>query len=189
MGKGLTTSVAPVGHRPRLVIADDDPVVQMVLGMSLEREFDVVGVAADSEEAIELAAASQPDAALVDVKMPKGGGLLAVRGIHDVAPRTAIVMLSGYKSHGLVRELLQAGAIAYRRKGVATHLLAEALTESMNAHAAERHESNWLEWYCLRIDRQPRQRITPDPGLRSTSNHWAVVVAATARAEATAPDA
>jgi DNA-binding NarL/FixJ family response regulator len=159
MDKGLTTSVASAGRRPRLVIVDDDPVVQMVLGASLEREFDVVGVAADSEEAIELAGASQPDAALVDVKMPKGGGLFAVRGIRNVAPGTAIVMLSGYMSHGVVRELIQAGAIAYRRKGVPTRVLAEALTDSMKAHAAERRESTWLEGYCGRLDRRPRQRI------------------------------
>jgi DNA-binding NarL/FixJ family response regulator len=156
MDKGPTTSVVPAGHRPRLLIADDDPVVRMVLGGSLERDFDVVGMAADSEEAIEIARASQPDAALLDVKMPKGGGLLAVRGIHHVAPATAIVMLSGYKSHGLVRELLQAGAMSYRRKGVATHVLTEALNESMKAHAAEGLESAWFDQYCLGLDRQPR---------------------------------
>ena len=68
------------GPRARLVIADDDPVVQAMLDMSLGREFEVVGLAADSEQAVELARASQPDAALVDVRMPKGGGLLAVKG-------------------------------------------------------------------------------------------------------------
>jgi len=156
MNSGPTTSSAPARRRPRLVIADDDPVVQLVLGMSLEREFEVVGVAADSEEAIELARASQPDAALLDVKMPKGGGLRAVRGIHEVAPDTAIVMLSGYQAHGIVRELMQAGAIAYRRKGVATHLLATALTESMKVHAAERRgsASTILSWYCAGLDRR-----------------------------------
>src|ERR1700677_2085649 len=97
------------GHRPRLVIADDDPVVQSILRMSLGHQFEVVGVASDGEEAIELARSDQPDAALADVRMPKGGGLGGVRGIIEVAPATAIVVLSGARSHGTVRELIQAG--------------------------------------------------------------------------------
>jgi DNA-binding NarL/FixJ family response regulator len=133
------TSVAPANHLPRLMIADDDPVVQSMLGMSLAQGFDVVGVASDSEEAIELARTSQPDAALVDVEMPKGGGLRAVHGILEVAPNTAIVVLSVDESDASVRELIQAGAIAYRRKGVAPRALAESLTESIKARAVERH--------------------------------------------------
>jgi len=52
MDNGPTATRA---RHPRLVIADDDPVVQLVLSMSLEREFDVVGMAADGEEAVDLA--------------------------------------------------------------------------------------------------------------------------------------
>lgn len=133
------TSAAPANARPRLLIADDNPMIRSTLGMSLSGEFEVVGVAADSEEAVELARATQPDAALVDVEMPKGGGLLAVRGILEVAPGTAIVMLSGDEVDGVVRELIRAGAIAYMRKGVAPHVLAESLTESIEAHAHGRH--------------------------------------------------
>ena len=90
--------------------------------------------------------------------MPKGGGLRAVKGIVEVAPDTAIVMLSGQRSHGIVRELMQAGAIAYRRKGVAPQVLAAALTESIRVHAAERRAAAWpiLAWYCRGLDRRPR---------------------------------
>ena len=154
-------SLDPAGHRPRLVIADDDPVVQLILSMSLRREFDVVGLAADGEEAIELANSSQPDAALVDVVMPKGGGVRAARGILKVAPDTAIVMLSGHRCNSAVRQLLKAGAIVYRRKGIEPHALAEALTQSIKAHTAERRESAWriLSWYCASLDRQSRRAI------------------------------
>jgi DNA-binding NarL/FixJ family response regulator len=122
------------GHRPRLIIADDDPVIRSMLGMSLNGGFEVVGVASDTEEAIELARVSQPDAAVVDVDMPKGGGMGAVRGILEVAPDTAIVVLSGDETDRLVRELMQAGAVAYRRKGVTPRVLAESLTDSIKAH-------------------------------------------------------
>jgi CheY-like chemotaxis protein len=155
---------APAGTCPRLVIADDDPVVQAMLGMTLGSEFEVVGIAADSEQAVEIARRSQPDAALIDVVMPKGGGLRAVLGILEVAPETAIVVLSGYKADGVVNELIQAGAVAYRRKGVAPRALADALTESIKVHTAERRESAWkiLGWYCLSLDRRPRRRMPPD---------------------------
>jgi DNA-binding NarL/FixJ family response regulator len=132
-------SSAPAEDRPRLLIADDNPVVRSMLSMSLAGGFDVVGVAGDSEEAVELARATQPDAAVVDVEMPKGGGLSAVRGILEVAPDTAIVVLSADESDGVVRDLMQAGAIAYLRKGVALHVLTESLTESIEAHAHGRH--------------------------------------------------
>jgi DNA-binding NarL/FixJ family response regulator len=147
-------------HRPRLVIADDDPVVQVVLSMSLAADFDVVGVAADGQEAIELVESSQPDAALVDVVMPNGGGVHAAHGILKVAPDTAIVMLSGQKCNRAVRQLLRAGAIVYRRKGIDPHVLAMALTQSIQAHTAERRESAWkiLSWYCASLDRQSRTR-------------------------------
>jgi DNA-binding NarL/FixJ family response regulator len=133
------TSSGSSKDRPRVMIADDNPMIRSTLGMSLSNGFEVVGVAADSDEAIELARATQPDAAVIDVEMPKGGGLRAVRGILEVAPDTAIVMLSVDESDGVVRELMRAGAIAYLRKGVAPQALAESLTESIEAHAHGRH--------------------------------------------------
>jgi DNA-binding NarL/FixJ family response regulator len=149
--------------RPRLVIADDDPLVRSMLDSSLGGEFEIVGVAGDGDHAIELARVNQPDAALLDVRMPRGGGLHAVRGIREVAPATAIVMLSGDRSHGLIDELMRAGAIAYRRKGSSPHVLARALRESIKAHAAEHSGSAWsiLAWYCLGLDRAARRRARP----------------------------
>jgi DNA-binding NarL/FixJ family response regulator len=122
----------------RLIIADDDPVVASMLNMSLGKEFDVVGVAGDAEATVALAAEMKPDAAIIDVDMPKGGGMAAVRGISEAAPETAMVILSGDESDHLVRELMAAGAVAYRRKGVDPHVLAESLRDAVEAHALER---------------------------------------------------
>lgn len=125
-------------RRPRLMIADDDPLVGSLLGTLLNGEFELVGMASDSLAAVELARTSRPHAALVDVEMPEGGGLSAVRGILEVAPDTAIVMLSVDESDGIVRQLMQAGAMAYHRKGVAPQVLATSLIDAIRAHAAER---------------------------------------------------
>ncbi len=120
---------------PRLLIADDDSVIRTMLVMMLEGQFEIVGLACDGQQAVELAQASQPDAALVDVEMPKGGGLAAVRGIVKVAPGTAIVVLSIDEHDATVLQMLQDGAVAYRRKGHPPHLLIRSLIDSIDAHA------------------------------------------------------
>jgi diguanylate cyclase (GGDEF)-like protein len=136
--RGAVTPMDPDGctARHRVLVADDDPVVQSSLRMSLAAGFEVVGVASDSEQAIGLATATKPDAAIVDVNMP-GGGLRAVQGIHETSPATAIVILSSDELSGVVRELLLAGATTYCRKGVAPEVLGELLTRSIRARAGE----------------------------------------------------
>jgi DNA-binding NarL/FixJ family response regulator len=119
---------------PTLLIADDDPVVRSALGMTLERRFNIVAVAGDGEQAVARAQATAPDAAIIDVDMPGGGGPRAVRGIVEVSPQTAIVVLSGDESDGIVRDLLQAGAITYCRKGIEPAHLVDTLDRSILAH-------------------------------------------------------
>ncbi len=125
-------------HRPRLLIADDDPVVRSALSMALESSFDVVAAASDGEGAVAQAAATRPDAALVDVEMPGGGGARAVRGIVEVSPETAIVALSSDESDDVVRHLVLAGAMAYLRKGLPPAELAKALKTAISAHRDSR---------------------------------------------------
>jgi DNA-binding NarL/FixJ family response regulator len=118
---------------PTLLIADDDAVVRSMLSLTLERQFDIVGAARDSDQAIALAQAAQPDVALIDVQMPGGGGLRAIQGISDVSPETATVILSADEFEPLVRELMIAGAMTYVRKGIAPAQLAEVLHRAIRA--------------------------------------------------------
>lgn len=122
--------------RPTLLIADDDPVVCSMLSMALEPRFDVVAAVQDGERAVATAASMRPDAAIVDVQMPAGGGDRAVRGIAERSPETAIVVLSSDESDAVVRDLVGAGAMAYVRKGIPTHDLIETLQSSIRAHRA-----------------------------------------------------
>jgi DNA-binding NarL/FixJ family response regulator len=139
--KAPHAGLAPAWPEPgrwRLIIADDDPAVRSFLSMSLREGFDVLGVAGDAEEAIELARGARPDVALIDVQMPGGGGLHAVRSLLEVSPDTAVVMLSVDESDATVRQLLAAGAITYCRKGTSTTVLAQSLLESIKARERER---------------------------------------------------
>jgi DNA-binding NarL/FixJ family response regulator len=120
---------------PRVLIADDDPDVRAVLAAQLGDRFELVGAAADTDEAIALAAESRPDIAIVDVQMPGGGGLRATREICDASPGTTIVALSADESERIVLEMLKAGAVTYIRKGVAAGELTALLRESLRAQA------------------------------------------------------
>ena len=129
------TPEAGWGARPSLLLADDDPVVRSALGAQLAGEFEVVAVAKDAAEAVELALEHQPAAALLDVQMPKGGALEAVPGIVAGSPNTCVVILSADESREMVLELLGAGAIAYVRKGVPASEIAKTLGEALKVKA------------------------------------------------------
>ena len=121
--------------QPTLLIADDDAVVRSMLSLTLERQFEIVGAARDSDQAIALAQAAQPDVALIDVQMP-GGGLRAIRGIAEVSPETVAVVLSADEFEPMVRQLMIAGAMTYVRKGIAPAQLTEVLHRAIRARPA-----------------------------------------------------
>ncbi|HEY2435693.1 MAG TPA: response regulator transcription factor [Solirubrobacteraceae bacterium] len=125
--------------QPTLLIADDDPVVCSMLSMALEQRFEIVAAVEDGERAVASAAATRPDAAVIDVEMPEGGGSRAVRGIAQASPGTAIVVLSADESDAGVRDLIAAGAVAYVRKGIPSHELVHTLESSMRAHRRAGH--------------------------------------------------
>jgi len=88
-----------------------------VLGQ--EEHLSLVGSAADADEAIALAARELPDVALVDVKMPAGGGPRAAREIQRLSPATRVIALSAFEDRPTVLEMLRAGAVGYLVKGMA----------------------------------------------------------------------
>jgi DNA-binding NarL/FixJ family response regulator len=133
---GLTPqpwSESPTVALPSLLIADDDPVVRSVLTAQLGSQFEIVAVAADAQEAIDLVNCHHPDVALIDVMMPAGGGLRAVAEIHQHSPDTTLAAFSGDESERGVSDMLSAGAIAYIRKGVSAQELAQKLVLCMEA--------------------------------------------------------
>jgi EAL domain-containing protein (putative c-di-GMP-specific phosphodiesterase class I)/CheY-like chemotaxis protein len=102
----------------RVLIADDEPpLLRMVADFIRAHDgFEVAGLAADADEAADLAAEIQPDVALLDVRMP-GGGVSAARAIRTRSPSTQIVAHSAYHDATLVLAMLEAGASGYVVKG------------------------------------------------------------------------
>jgi EAL domain-containing protein (putative c-di-GMP-specific phosphodiesterase class I)/AmiR/NasT family two-component response regulator len=103
----------------RVLIADDEPALRVAMAELLSHEEGValIGSASDAEEAIRLATDVRPDVALVDVKMPGGGGPRAAREIGRVSPRTRVIALSAFEDRHTVLEMLRAGAVGYLVKG------------------------------------------------------------------------
>jgi DNA-binding NarL/FixJ family response regulator len=124
----------PVPVRPRVVFADDDPVVLTMLASQLADVFDCVGSAPGADEAIALVESHRPDLAILDVDMPGGGAMRATREIHTRWPETAIVILSGDETRNDVVELMNAGAITYLPKGIDRNSLITKLTVALQAH-------------------------------------------------------
>jgi DNA-binding NarL/FixJ family response regulator len=104
----------------RVLIADDDPLIRDVLRDVLDDEPDleVVAVAADAREAVELAELHSPSVVLLDVRMPHGGGARAATEILQRAPGTRIVAFSAYTDVGAVEEMRRVGVTEYLAKGV-----------------------------------------------------------------------
>lgn len=129
MAPGADTGRDVEGPRARVLVADDDPAVRRYLKelLALRDDMEVVALAADGEEAVHLAAMHQPDVALVDVRMPRGGGREAVRGIRSSSPGTLILIYSGHADHETIVDMFQAGAHGFVVKGGSGEELIEAL--------------------------------------------------------------
>ena len=97
----------------RVVVAEDEALIRLDLVEMLREEgYDVVGEAADGEEAVRLATALRPDVVMLDVKMPVLDGITAAERI--VAARIApVVMLTAFSQRQLVERARDAGVMAY----------------------------------------------------------------------------
>jgi response regulator NasT len=97
----------------RVLIAEDETIIRLDLRQLLERAgHEVVGEARDGQEAVTLAASLAPELILMDVKMPRQGGIEAAREITAARP-VPIVMLTAYSQEDLVRRASEAGAYGY----------------------------------------------------------------------------
>ena len=124
--------------RIRVLIADDEPELRGALAdlIASDETLELVGTAGDADEAIELAKANRPDVALVDVKMPGGGGARAAREILRGSPQTRVLALSAYEDRTTVLEMLGAGTIGYLVKGTAPEEIVLAIGRAVRGQTS-----------------------------------------------------
>jgi EAL domain-containing protein (putative c-di-GMP-specific phosphodiesterase class I)/AmiR/NasT family two-component response regulator len=101
-----------------VLIADDEPRfrAELVDLISSEPGLELVAVATNADEAIQLGKATRPAVALIDVRMPGGGGFRASRGIRECSPGTRIIAYSASDERAIVLDMLRAGATSYLLK-------------------------------------------------------------------------
>jgi DNA-binding NarL/FixJ family response regulator len=113
----------------RLLIADDQQTVRTALRGLLDSQpdFEVIGGAADGAEAVALAGRSRPDVVLMDLRMPKMGGVEAIGRIKADHPGVHVLVLTSYDSDVDILPAIEAGAAGYLLKDTPREELFEAI--------------------------------------------------------------
>ena len=113
----------------RVLIADDQRVVREGLATIVEAfpDAEVVGLAGDGAQAVELAASQAPDVVLMDLRMPGLDGVAATRVIREARPVVAVVVLTTYADDESILAALSAGAAGYLTKDASREDIRRAL--------------------------------------------------------------
>src|SRR5688500_9362280 len=117
--------------KPRLLFADDHPVLLEGVRKLLESNYEVVGTAENGRDLVALAIQHQPDAIVVDIGMPLLNGVEATRQIRERLRSVKIVVLTQQTDRSYVREAFRAGANAYVVKQAAASELMTAIAETL----------------------------------------------------------
>lgn len=113
----------------RVLIADDHAVVREGLRgfLALQEDVEVVGEAADGEEAVAAVARLAPDVALVDLVMPRVDGLEAIKRIRALDSPTRVIVLTSFTDEDKMLPAVRAGAVGYLLKDIAPNDLVAAI--------------------------------------------------------------
>jgi DNA-binding NarL/FixJ family response regulator len=149
----------------RVLIVDDHSVVREGLQafLQLQDDLEVVGEAADGEEAIEAASRLQPDVILMDLVMPRLGGVAAMRTLREEVPEARVIVLTSFIDDDKLLPALRAGAAGYLLKNTEPQELARAVRA---AHAGEALldpvvAARLVETLAAEDGQEPLDRLTP----------------------------
>ena len=121
----------------RLLLADDHRMLREGLRRTLEEEgLEVVGEAADGEEALRLAAKLRPDVVLMDVTMPVLDGVEATRQLHEHLPEIPVVILTMHADREVLARAIRAGAAGYLVKDCSTDEVVRTVRLAANGETA-----------------------------------------------------
>jgi DNA-binding NarL/FixJ family response regulator len=113
----------------RIIIADDHTLLRQGIRnvLLLESDLEIVGEAADGEEAVKKATELLPDILLLDINMPKLNGLEVTKRISSVHPDIKIIVLTIHDDENYVVEVIKAGAAGYLLKDIEPGMLVKAI--------------------------------------------------------------
>lgn len=145
----------------RLLICDDQAIVCEGLRAILEpiSQIEVVGVANNGVDAVELTRTMQPDLVLMDLKMPRMNGIQATKAIHEKFPDVRILILTTYDEDEWVIDAIRYGAKGYLLKDAPQEELIKAIMETMKGWS---HIDPQVAGKLLKHVAQPPEWIMPD---------------------------
>jgi NarL family two-component system response regulator LiaR len=122
----------------RILVADDESVVRdgVVTILSLQSDMKVVGEAEDGEMAIQIARQTKPDVVLLDMRMPKMGGLEAIPKLKEASPTSRILVLTSFAESDQVYQTIKAGALGFLLKDARRDQLLQAIRDVANGQAS-----------------------------------------------------
>ena len=152
-----------------MLVVDDHALFRRGLEMVLAQEPDieVVGEAGDGAEAVEKAADLLPDVVLMDVRMPRRSGIEACTAIKDVAPSTAIIMLTISDEEADLYDAIKAGATGYLLKEISIDEVATAIRAVAGGQSliSPSMASKLLTEFATLIKRDDDRQQVPAPRL------------------------
>jgi PAS domain S-box-containing protein len=122
----------------RVLIAEDEAPLRDALADLLTDEpgMELVAAVGDADQAAAEAERTQPDVAMLDVRMAQGGGPHAAAQIRSVSPGTQIIALSAYEDRTTVLEMLSSGAVSYLTKGTPPAEVIEAIRRAARGQSS-----------------------------------------------------
>ncbi len=121
----------------RILIVDDSFYMRTMLkNMLTDAGYEVVGEAANGQQALEMAATTNPDLITLDVILPDNTGLDVLRGLRQQAPTAKVVMCSAVGQEVIVNEAIENGALAYIVKPFSEERVLEIVGSALRGDAA-----------------------------------------------------
>jgi two-component system NarL family response regulator len=167
---GMPTNIPPVEGDPiRVLVVDDHALFRRGLEMVLAQEPDieVVGEASDGAEAVSKTMETTPDIVLMDVRMPRRGGIDACTAIKDAVPSAKIIMLTISDEEADLYDAIKAGAMGYLLKEISIDEVASAIRAVYGGQSliSPSMASKLLTEFASMIKRSDERQQVPAPRL------------------------
>jgi DNA-binding NarL/FixJ family response regulator len=161
----MTAEVPHDAPRIRVLVVDDQALIRrgMTLMLEVEPDIEVVGQASDGMEAVEMAERLRPDVVLMDLHMPRKGGVAATREITRSLPNTHVLVLTTLDAEEMVFDAVRAGAHAYLLKDASEDEVLETV------RAVHRGESRMTPQIARKVMDQFRRLASPIEAIASTT--------------------
>ena len=149
----------------RLLIIDDHEMVREGLKamLSAEPDFDIVGDAANAEQAFALIERLRPDIILLDVRLPGTSGIEVCRTVTDRYPETSVIILTTFTDESLVEQCIKAGARGFIVKDIERFDLKRSIRAVARGEAAIDTKAAVAVLAQLRRAPQNSNEPVPDP--------------------------